>query len=128
MTHSTALALRWVGFLGYAALVFVASSQPIPPAYVPRIPHIDKLAHLAAYGVFAMLCFRAVWPDREQPVPFWVLVFAVGLATAYGAGMEFYQELVSRQFDWVDMASNAVGAALAAALWEPVTRRFDWLK
>jgi len=42
--------------------------------------------------------------------------------------MEFYQDLVSRHFDWLDMAANGVGAALAAALWEPLTHRYDWLK
>lgn len=127
MTYRAVPTCRWLVFVVYAGLVFLVSSRPIPPAYVPRVPHIDKLAHLVAYGLFAMLCIRAVWPDRERPAPFWVLVFAVVLATAYGAGMEFYQDMVSRHFDWIDMGANGVGAALAAALWEPLTQRFDWL-
>ena len=128
MKRDTVPAIRWVTFLAFAGLLFLASSRPIPVDLVPRIPHIDKLAHLVAYGLFAMLGFRAMWPDRERPAPLWVLVFAAALVTAYGAGMEFYQDLTSRQFDWMDMAANGAGAALAAAVWEPLTHQLDWLK
>jgi len=128
MRREGSLVVRWGILLACAGLLFLGSSRPIPPEYVPRIPHIDKLAHLVAYGLLAMLCFRALWPVRDDAAPLWVLLFGAALATAYGAAMEFYQDLVSRHFDWLDMAANGVGAALAAALWEPLTHRYDWLK
>ena len=128
MKRESSLVVRWVILVACAGLLFLGSSRPIPPEYVPRIPYIDKLAHLVAYGLLAMLCFRALWPAREDPAPLWVLIFGAALATAFGAAMEFYQDVVSRQFEWLDMAANGVGAALAAALWEPLTHRYDWLR
>lgn len=120
--------IRWAVFLLYAGVIFLVSSRPIQLGYVPRIPHIDKLAHLVAYALMAMLCFRALWTDREHAVPLWVLIFVAVLTTAYGAAIECYQDMVARNFDWLDMAANGVGSALAAALWEPLTQRYDWLK
>jgi len=121
--------VRWVTLIVYAALIFAVSSRPLPLDYVPRIPHFDKLMHLAAYGVMAMLCFRVFWQDREHPAPGWVLILAAVLTTVYGAVAEFHQIYVPRrEFDWLDIAANGVGAALAVALWEPLTRRYAWLK
>lgn len=129
MKNSTSVLMRWAMVLAYAGLIFVISSRPIPPEYVPRVRHFDKLLHVIAYGLLAMMCFRALWPNVEQPMPFWVLALGAVMTTVYGALEEFHQSFVpARECSLWDMAANGVGAALAAALWEPLTHRYHWLK
>jgi VanZ family protein len=126
---SSAVYARWVVLFAYAGLIFFLSSREIPPGYLPPIPHIDKLAHLIEYALLAVLCFRALWPDPEHPTPFWVLILGVVLTTVYGAADEFHQYFIpTREFSWLDLAADGVGAAIASALWEPVTGKFRRLR
>jgi VanZ family protein len=129
MASSATVFIRWAAALVYAVLIFILSSHPIPPGFVPRLPYFDKLVHFLAYGLLAVLLFRALWPDESRPIPLWLLVLGVVLATVYGAAEEFHQNLVpTRECDWLDMAANGAGAAVAAAAWEPLTATFRWLK
>ena len=129
MKSKTGNYVRWAVLFAYAGLIFLGSSRPLPAEYIPRIPHIDKAMHFVAYGILAMLSFRALWPDAEAPVPAWVLVLGAALATVYGAADEFHQVFVpTRAFSFFDMAANGAGAAVAAALWEPLGRRYRWLR
>jgi len=126
---SSAVYLRWVVLFAYAGLIFFLSSREIPPAFLPPIPHIDKLAHVLEYGLLAVLCFRALWCERGRPTPFWVLILGVVLTMVYGAADEFHQYFIpTREFSWLDLAADGVGAAMASALWEPVTGKFRWLR
>jgi VanZ family protein len=126
---SSGVTLRWGELFAYAGLIFFVSSRAIPPGIVPPIPHIDKAAHLAEYGILAGLTFRALWPDAERPTPTWVLVLGVALSTVYGATDEFHQYFVpTRECSWMDLAADGAGAAIASALWEPVTGKFRWLR
>jgi len=120
--------VRWLMLIAFGGLIFVLSSRPLPAEYVPPIPHFDKLAHCVAYGLLAMLCFRAFWLKTGRSAPIWVLLLGASVATAYGALEEFHQIFVpTREFSWLDMIADGVGAALAAALWEPLTHKYAWL-
>jgi len=115
--------------LAWGGVIFLVSSRPIPVDYIPRVPHLDKAMHAAVYGVLAVLTFRAFWPTRARPTPVWVLLLGVVLTTAYGAAEEYHQMFVpTRDFDVWDMAANGLGAAVAAALWEPLTTRYPKLR
>jgi VanZ family protein len=127
--RSSRVYLRWGELFAYAGLIFYVSSREIPPGLIPAIPHIDKAAHLVEYAILAGLLFRALWPDVERPTPTWVLVLGVVLSTVYGAADEFHQYFVpTRECNWTDLAADGVGAAMAAALWEPVTGKFRRLR
>jgi len=127
--RSSAVYLRWVLLFAYAGLIFFVSSREIPPGLVPPIPHIDKVAHVLEYALLAALAFRALWPDTGRPTPLWVLVAGVALAVVYGAADEFHQYFVpTRECDWADLAADGVGSAIAAAVWEPLTSKFRWLR
>jgi VanZ family protein len=126
---SSAVYIRWGTLFAYAGLIFYVSSREIPPGLVPAIPHMDKIAHAVEYALLGAFCFRALWCVPESPTPLWVLVLGVVLSTVYGASDEFHQYLVpTRECSWSDLSADGVGAAIAAALWEPLTGRFRWLR
>ena len=96
----------------YAGLVLVVSLMPTGRA--PRVPHLDKAAHLCEYLLFAWLLVQAIRAGRLLEREY--LVLAWMYATSYGILMELLQALVPwRSADWVDAVSNALGAA--AGIW-----------
>ena len=129
MRGSVSILVRWVVLIAFAGLVMYGSLRPIAPGLMPEVPHIDKVLHFVAYAVMTMLAFRALWADDARPVSLVALAIGVGLVTAYGAGMEIFQGFTpDREFSWLDMIANGAGAALAAAVWEPLTERFRWMR
>ena len=99
----------WLVVAAYAALVFVLSVAPISPGV--SIPHLDKVAHLCEYLVFAYLlvqAIRATW-HGERAYLLWAWIYA----TSYGLLMELIQIMVPwRSAELGDALANAVGAAL----------------
>lgn len=91
----------------YAVLVFVVSVVPVAPGLAPG--HLDKLAHLCEYLVFAWLLVQ-VFRLSQKPHPFWT---AWWWATGYGAALELLQAIVPwRSAEWMDALTNALGAGL----------------
>ena len=94
---------------GYALLVFILSVAPISPGV--SIPHLDKVAHLCEYLVFAYLlvqAIRATW-HGERAYLLWAWIYA----TSYGLLMELVQIMVPwRSAELGDALANALGAAL----------------
>ncbi|HGY09699.1 MAG TPA: VanZ family protein [Oceanithermus profundus] len=89
----------------WAGLIFALSSQPGSAVGLP--PPWDKLAHMSAYAILALL-LRA---GGLRPGAAW------WLAVLYGAGDELHQHFVpGRLADPADLAADALGA-LAAFLW-----------
>ena len=87
------------------------------------------LIFVVAYGILARLCFCALWCDTAHPVPAWVLILGVVLATVYGAGEERHQSFILwRESSRINLAADGVGAAVAAVVWEPLTRRYKGLR
>ncbi|HUU43612.1 MAG TPA: VanZ family protein [Planctomycetota bacterium] len=123
MRTTGSVCLRWLAVFAFASALFIASELPPPQIAIAPFPYFDKLLHVAAYGVLAMLLFRALWADETRPTPTAVLVLAVVLATLYGVSDEFHQIFTGREFDVWDMAANGLGAAAAAALWDPITAK-----
>ena len=121
------LALRWAAALGWAAAIFLSSSRPIVtdiPDWLQAIPHSDKMVHAGVYAVLCVLLCRAFSARRSVLSP-QVLVAAVFACSAYGLSDEFHQRFVAeRCFDLMDLAADALGAAVAAALWPWASHRW----
>lgn len=94
----------------YAALVFIVSVIPVAPEFSAH--HLDKLAHLCEYLLFAWLLAHAMTVDLPAPgriALLWVWLWA----TSYGLFIELVQAILPwRSAELGDAVSNALGAAL----------------
>ena len=127
--------LRWSFVVVVAGFIFYTSILTTPPTTVDpfrfRLLPLDKWRHLVAYFVLGgtVIYATTTW---KQSVPRRALL-VVGLAFAYGVGIEFGQSLIpNRYFSLGDAYANALGAVLVTP-WYLVRRyvRFvpvrDWL-
>ena len=120
---------RWVRFgavVAVGAVILYYSVVPAPGSGSFRtgplglFPFSDWL-HLLAYGGFAVTLAYAF---QHSTLPEWQVLLAVFLVTVgYGASIELLQAgLPNRTFAVADMVVNALGAALAVAMWRGLTR------
>jgi len=80
---------------------------------------VDKLLHAAAYGVLAVLLVMS--RRARSPVELTTLTLA---SAGYGAVVEVVQlSFPARTFSRADALANALGAAVAVALWLVARRR-----
>lgn len=113
----------WGPPLAWAALVFGLSSLSRPQDLVPPgLLSLDKLVHLAEYGVLGALLARALLAGGRRPAR--ALAWALVLGAAYGATDELHQSLVpGRDASALDWAADAAGAGLGAAAYLSLRRR-----
>ena len=109
----------WAAVAGCAALILIGAV--IPVSVKPRIPHLDKVAHLCEYLLFAWLLVQAIrvsrMPEREYRLWAWLY------ATSYGLLIELLQAMLPwRSGDWVDAVMNAIGAAVGVWLGRRIPR------
>jgi VanZ family protein len=100
------LAAYWLG-------IFTLTHVPrLPPP--PNVPQADKVAHLLAYGVLAVLFFTArsqVRPLVRRDYVIGLLIFAV-----YGIADELLQIPVGRSCDAMDWVADLTGALFGTGL------------
>jgi VanZ family protein len=90
----------------YWLACFLITHVPLPlPEGEPLYPHLDKVVHFGMYGVLAgLLALRL--PAAK----------VAALVALYAAFDETTQPLVGRDFDWLDLAADGMGALLGALL------------
>lgn len=105
MSRAWVLAAR-VGFA--CCLVGIAWVSLLPPDQVPSGPAVsDKVMHGLGYALLGALAVASGL--RWLP--------AVVVAVGFGLILEVAQRLTGyRSFEWADLAADAVGAAIGAAL------------
>jgi len=105
---------RWLAVAAWAAVIFAFSSVPSLGTGLGTWDTIlRKCAHMAEFGVLAILILRAC-----GSVP-----WAFALAVAYAVTDEVHQLFVQgRHGSPVDVAIDAVGAAIGLAVYRRVTR------
>jgi VanZ family protein len=103
----------WMPVIALCLAIFVESCFPTPPLG-PSFPMKDKVLHILAYGLLAILFCRAsriTWPERLSPMQ--LLVISVLFATLYGATDEFHQSFVAaRTADVLDGLADFMGSIL----------------
>jgi len=106
----------WLPAVAVMAVIFVLSSQPglrfsdVPAVDLP----IRRFAHVAAYGVLAVLLLRpfSVYPSRRAAFAAFIL------AVLWAASDEMHQALVpDRHGNPGDVAIDAAGALLGLIAW-----------
>jgi VanZ family protein len=113
----------WTALVLYSALIAHLSSRPVPVSLDGKLPGWDKLAHMAAYGVWAALFLAALSttvPRLEARRRAYLTFLA---AAIYGLSDEIHQAFVpERHFDLLDLAANCAGALVVVALWMGIRR------
>jgi VanZ family protein len=106
----------------YCIFIYIQSSLPAP-FEIPEVAHFDKLLHLGAYGVMAILFYRTYlsgWPQALKRTLIWASVISTAL---YGLSDEIHQYFVpERSADPLDWLADAVGGAVGAVIYQ---RLFD---
>lgn len=94
-------------FVAYGGLIAYLSLTPDPGA---QVGSFDKVAHLAAYGVFAII---AAGLGLTRAMYFSVCAAII----VYSGLLEIGQSFVpGREMSLLDLVANAAGVALGAAL------------
>ncbi len=108
--------IRWAPTLLWMLLIFVGSARPGRPHPFTE-GGLDKLGHLLAYAILAVLSYRCLSRSRKAR-PLFSHAWRAGLFSAlYGLLTELYQISVpGRDFQWSDVAANCLGIALALAV------------
>ncbi|MFC2108101.1 VanZ family protein [Candidatus Bipolaricaulota bacterium] len=98
----------WIILLAiYAAGIGYLSHQPIG-AGVPPFPHFDKVLHLAEFGLFMFLAWRAT---GRRLLLGWILTLLFAVTD------EWHQAFVpTRDPSLLDFFADLVGASLVAAV------------
>ena len=109
MVRSRAISL-WLPVVAWAAVIFALSSVPSLSSGLGGWDYVlRKCAHVTEYAVLAALLYRAL--ERELP--------AFLATVAYAATDELHQHFVrGRHASAVDVAIDAVGAAIGLLAWE----------
>jgi len=87
----------------------------------------DKALHFGTFAVLSLLLCYAVGPTPDTRRLGLRLMAALVLTVGLGATVEVGQALLTegRQFEWLDMGANGLGALLMVGLWW-VVRRGQW--
>lgn len=98
-------------------VIFYLSHQPGDTLYLPAIPGIDKVCHLAVY---ALLALTVLWyfPSGRQKPPGMVVLQTILFCFIFGLSDEFHQSYIPyRSVSVFDLLADLAGAILACSLW-----------
>jgi VanZ family protein len=109
---------RMVPMLLVMGVIFFLSSMPGDRLVLPPIVNIDKVAHMAIYGLLALTVFYAFGGsslDRLHPSMISLLVILI--CTLYGLSDEFHQSFIpNRSADVFDVLADCIGAIIACII------------
>ena len=98
--------------------VFLFCTTPFPRLELGLdVPESDKLAHLIAFGLLALLFWKFAESYR-RPTPAGFVWRAAACLLAYAAVDEWLQQYVGRSTSLWDFAADAVGIAAVLAVLE----------
>ena len=101
--------------LGWLILIYIESSQPAPKI-LGEIPGLDKVAHIAAYGVLGlMILVMLTLIDTYKKIP--ILPLTVFLVVLAGLFDEFHQAFVpGRNTDAWDLLADFCGGLFSTVV------------
>lgn len=112
----------WLPLVLFCATIFFQSSLPSSFG-VPLFPHDDKVMHMGAYAVMAILFSRALKAEKPGISMAVLSGSAIGFASIYGLSDELHQFFVpGRDASFWDVAADILGGFLGAGLYLYVLR------
>ncbi len=122
-TRAGGMIFRWGPVAIYVLLIFYLSSLSDPPG-APRVPHFDKLVHLAEYAVLGFLIGRALGLTGKRDRYLVFLAISAGIGAGVALADELYQSTVSgRDASPLDFLANLAGLSLSLVLLRALAAR-----
>jgi VanZ family protein len=123
--------LRIVPMLLVMGTIFFVSHQPGSSLHLPLLPGIDKICHLAVYGLLALTVLWWLSPGKGRggrthlvPVALKTLLFCL----VYGLTDEFHQSFIpGRSVSALDLLADTGGAIIVVAVWLKSSRFREYL-
>lgn len=110
--------LHLVPMIFVMGAIFFLSHQPGDRLYMPPIPGIDKMAHMAAYAALAAAVLYAFQLPAKNKTAVQVSLLTIGICIFYGIGDEFHQSFIPyRYVSFADLVADALGAVTACVMW-----------
>jgi hypothetical protein len=104
--------LDWGLVAAWMGVIYYLSAQPRLPLPPSTPGFVSYAGHVVEYAVLAALICRALGPGARMAG------LALAAAVLYGASDELHQSFVpGRSCSLLDVAADAVGAAMVALLW-----------
>ncbi len=117
------LLTRWFPLIAYCIFIFFQSSHPTPQE-IPSFRFMDKMLHIAAYAVLAILFYRAYQTLPIRHNQRLLVVLSILSASLYGISDEIHQYFVPfREADIFDGIADIIGAICGAYLYHLWLRR-----
>jgi VanZ family protein len=114
---------RWLPLIAYCILIFIQSGHPAPEE-IPSFRFADKMLHVAAYGILAILFYRAYLTLPIKHHSRMLVLLSILSASLYGISDEIHQYFVPfREADIFDGVADIIGATCAALLYYLWLRR-----
>ena len=106
----------WLPLIAYCLAIYIQSDHPSPER-IPTFAFSDKILHFLAYGLLAILFFRAYTTLPLKDRINMLILLSIGSATLYGISDEIHQYFVPyRQADILDAIANAIGSICGVAI------------
>lgn len=104
---------RYVPMVVVMGTIYLLSAQPGENLSLPQLPGLDKLAHMAAYGILALSILFAFTKSSKKNDAKRVVLLTVGCCLAYGITDEFHQAFVpGRSPSLLDLLADCIGAVM----------------
>lgn len=97
--------------------IFFLSHQTGDTLHLPSVPGIDKIGHMAIYGLLAV---TVLWllGSAKQVDPTGTALKTVLLCVIYGLSDEWHQSFIpGRMVGCYDLLADLAGSVLVAAIW-----------
>lgn len=122
-------AVRIIPFLCWFCTIIYLSFTPLtdwPKLGMFEKLYADKLVHIVMYAVLCfLLLFGLARPGNQHPWSHELIIYGVVLCAGIGISIEILQPLLTkyRQFEWIDMAANAIGAGIGAFIFTKLVNK-----
>jgi VanZ family protein len=122
---------QWPGLL-WTLMIFIlltirSGSFEKASFLLAGLPNFDKIIHAILFGILVFLWWWYLMHKTKRINSFYLLTFLFVVASAYGIGMEYYQErFTSREFELGDIYADITGAGVSAFICNYIKNKPLW--